>query len=144
MLNCGKWSLNSSLLCNSCLTDWLFLIKLFHLLTCRPTAWVSHKKSSGKTYGCFLLTFESVCSCILKSLFHWKSGVMRQYQQFFIKHVYQGKIAWKKSKRSWAVLGITAWIWLKASKKKKKTRMVVTIQHCIVLNTFNRQSKVYK
>ena len=69
-LNFCRWSLYISLLCNNCLTDRLFPIKIFHLLTFEPAPWVSQKKSSETTCGYKLPKFELVCSwklfCCLK------------------------------------------------------------------------------
>ena len=57
--NFGNWSFNISLLlCNKCLTDCLFLLKIFHLLTYKPAAWVSHKNSSKRTCSYWLLVTE--------------------------------------------------------------------------------------
>ena len=140
MFNCGKWSLNSSLLCNNCLTYCLFLIKIFHVLTCKPAAWVSPKESSGRTFVYWLLKFELVCSCIPKILLCWKSGVMRQYQQFSSKLVYKGKSCLKAILKISRCFRYHCVSLFESFQKEKTSGMVVTIQHCIVLNTFNKRS----
>ena len=74
--NFGNWSFNISLLlCNKCLTDCLFLLKIFHLLTYKPAAWVSHKNSSKRTCSYWLLNFSQYVFVNSKSYFFWKFGL---------------------------------------------------------------------
>lgn len=74
--------------------------------------WVSH----------WLLKFESVCSWKLKIFFRWKCmKCMLEYVIENINHFCQNlfikvRVAWKNSRRSQGVLGLTSWVCLKVSK----------------------------
>ena len=92
------------------------------MLTCKHAPWVSLKKSSERTYGYWLLKFESVCYWKLKIFFFARKCmleyIIRQYQSFLSKLVYKLKVKvdWKNSRITWGVLGLTSWVCLKASK----------------------------
>ena len=133
-MKCGKWSLNSSFLCNSCF-NWLFIsnqnlpfadanpLPEFHI----KSPLEGHMATGYLNLSQYVLVYS-------KSYFAGKVVWWDNINSFYQNLLITVKVAWKKSKRSWGVLGI----------KKLPKRKTSTIHHCIVLNTFNRQSTVYK
>ena len=105
-----------------------FVIKILHLLTCKPAAWDSHKMSSKRAYGYWLLVTETWVNAMYvlvnwKSYFAWRCGIRcdKTMSVVFTQNLFiKVKVVWNKSKRSLVISGLTCWVCLKAFKRSQK------------------------